>query len=166
TVDGVTEKARRVKLERAPQVFRDIRLGPIEQVPSEQAGDTLIRDRHGQWTYQFAVTVDDLDQGVDLVIRGEDLLTSTGRQIQLSQLLGRQTPASFLHHPLLRHEGGQKLSKSNHETGIRELRAAGWTVEGLLGQAGLALGLTTAEPLAFSDLVDRIRRESPAGVEG
>ena len=48
-----------------------------------------IRDRLGQWTYQFAVTVDDTEQHIDLVIRGADLLASTGRQIRLARLLGR-----------------------------------------------------------------------------
>ena len=43
-------------------------------VPSEQCGDLLARDRDGYWTYQFAVTVDDLVQGVTLVVRGDDLL--------------------------------------------------------------------------------------------
>jgi glutamyl-tRNA synthetase/glutamyl-Q tRNA(Asp) synthetase len=157
SVDGTVEKARRVRFERAPQVFHDLRLGSMEQVPSEQAGDILIRDRHGQWTYQFAVTVDDLDQGIDLVIRGEDLMTSTGRQIQLSHLLGRKTPPLFLHHPLIAHPDGRKLSKSDGETGLRELRASGWTVERLLGRAGFALGLTKGEPLPFSELVARMR---------
>jgi glutamyl-tRNA synthetase/glutamyl-Q tRNA(Asp) synthetase len=156
-VDGKVEKARRVLLAPAPQVFPDLRLGPVEQVPSDQAGDILIRDRHGQWTYQFAVTVDDLEQGVDVVIRGEDLLESTGRQIQLSQLLGRKTPPSFLHHPLVRHADGRKLSKSNQETGIRELRASGWTVERTLGHAGFALGLGEEGPCSFAELVARIR---------
>ncbi len=156
-VDGTVEKARRVLLARVPQVFPDLRLGSVEQVPSDQAGDILIRDRHGQWTYQFAVTVDDLDQGVDLVIRGEDLLESTGRQIQLSQLLGRDAPPSFLHHPLIRHPDGRKLSKSNQETGIRELRASGWSVERMLGHAGFALGLTEERPCSLADLLARIQ---------
>jgi len=160
-VDGTAEKARRVRLAREPQAFGDLRLGPIEQIPSEQSGDVLIRDRHGHWTYQFAVTVDDLDQGVDLVIRGEDLLESTGRQIQLSRLLGRTTPPMFLHHPLVRHPNGGKLSKSNRETGLRDLRASGWTAERVLGQAGLILGLTAGEPLGLPELVNRIRQTVP-----
>ena len=71
------------------------------QEPSTQCGDLLIRDRLGNWTYQFAVTVDDWLQEIDLVIRGIDLLESTGRQIRLARLLGRQTPPCFLHHGLV-----------------------------------------------------------------
>ena len=89
----------------------------------------LIRDRLGNWTYQFAVTVDDWRQGVDLVIRGIDLLQSTGRQIQLARLLGRDVPPIYMHHPLIMKSADQKLSKSDGDTGIRALRAAGWTRE-------------------------------------
>ena len=99
----------------------------MTQTPALQCGDLLVRDRDAQWTYQFAVTVDDMDQGIDLVIRGEDLLTSTGRQLQLAQLLVRPQPARFLHHGLIRHDDGEKLSKSRGDTGVRELRNAGAT---------------------------------------
>src|SRR5437773_1575341 len=95
--------------------------------PSEQCGDLLLRDRDGNWTYQFAATVDDYVQGVTLVIRGDDLLASTGRQLQLARLLGRAQPPEFLHHPLIMKSPTQKLSKSDRDTGIRDLRAAGWT---------------------------------------
>ena len=54
--------------------FDDLRLGRQVQEPAEQCGDLLVRDRLGHWTYQFAVVVDDMEQGVDVVIRGEDLL--------------------------------------------------------------------------------------------
>ena len=87
----------------------------------------VIRDRLGNWTYQFAAVVDDWVQGVTLVVRGEDLLDSTGRQIQLARLLGRQDPPAFLHHALLMKTPTQKLSKSDGDTGVRELRARGWT---------------------------------------
>src|SRR5436190_4986673 len=87
----------RVRLEPSLERFVDLRHGLQEQQPSEQCGDLLVRDRDGQWTYQFAATVDDLVQGVTLVIRGDDLLASTGRQLQLARLLGRVEPAEFLH---------------------------------------------------------------------
>jgi glutamyl-tRNA synthetase/glutamyl-Q tRNA(Asp) synthetase len=71
--------------------------------------------------------VDDYQQQIDLVIRGEDLLASTGRQIRLARLLGRERPPAFLHHRLVMKTPEQKLSKSDGATGLRELRAAGWT---------------------------------------
>ena len=72
----------RVVMDEGEERFDDGLLGPQRQDPSRQCGDLLLKDRHGNWTYQFAVTVDDLDQGIDLVIRGQDLLESTGRQMR------------------------------------------------------------------------------------
>jgi glutamyl/glutaminyl-tRNA synthetase len=125
----------RVRVEPSVERFVDLQLGPQEQRPSEQCGDLLVRDRDGNWTYQFAATVDDYVQGVTLVIRGVDLLPSTGRQIQLARLLGREEPPAFLHHPLIMKAPGQKLSKSDGDTGIRELRAAGWSPADVIGRA-------------------------------
>lgn len=135
--------------------FVDLQMGPQSQDPDQQCGDLLVRDRHGNWTYQFAVVVDDLDQGVDLVIRGEDLLASTGRQLRLGRLLGRSEPPRFLHHPLLRHPDGRKLSKSAHDTGLRELRAAGRSRDEVLGLAAHLSGLLdAARPIAPDQVGD------------
>lgn len=115
----------RVRMDPGIETFSDARLGRQSQDPATQCGDLLIRDRHGNWTYQFAVTVDDWEQKIDLVIRGEDLLDSTGRQIRLARLLGREQPPAYLHHPLIMKTATQKLSKSDGATGIRDLRASG-----------------------------------------
>jgi glutamyl-tRNA synthetase/glutamyl-Q tRNA(Asp) synthetase len=119
--------------------FVDERLGLQQQDPSEQCGDLLIRDRHGNWTYQFCATVDDWQQGIDLVIRGEDLLPSTGRQIRLARLLGRATPPSFMHHPLIMKSSTQKLSKSDGDSGVRDLRERGWSPAQVRQAAALQL---------------------------
>jgi glutamyl-Q tRNA(Asp) synthetase len=117
----------RVRMDPGVERFVDGILGAQDQDPSQQCGDVLIRDRVGNWTYQFAAAVDDFRQGIDLVIRGEDLLPSTGRQIRIARLLGREHPAAFRHHPLIMKSPDQKLSKSDGATGIRDLRAHGWT---------------------------------------
>ena len=117
----------RVRIDPGVERFVDGMLGPQEQDPSRQAGDVLIRDRLGNWTYQFVAAVDDHRQAIDLVIRGVDLLASTGRQIRIARLLGRAVPAEFRHHPLIMKSGDQKLSKSDGDTGVRDLRARGWT---------------------------------------
>jgi glutamyl-Q tRNA(Asp) synthetase len=124
--------ARRVRMDEGAETFIDERLGEQHQSPAEQCGDLLVRDRAGNWTYQFAVVVDDLDQGVDLVIRGEDLLPSTGRQIRLAKLLGRTSPPQFHHHALIMNPDGSKLSKSAGDTAIRALRQAGRSREEVL----------------------------------
>ncbi|HEX5004204.1 MAG TPA: glutamate--tRNA ligase family protein [Gemmatimonadales bacterium] len=135
----------RVRMEPGVERFEDLRLGPQVQDPAAQCGDLLARDRLGQWTYQFAVTVDDMLQEVDLVVRGEDLLESTGRQLRLARLLGRTSVPRYLHHPLIVHPGGAKLSKASRDTGIRDLRAAGIPAETVLGAAARATGLLTTE---------------------
>ena len=60
----------RVRIDDEPETAVDVRVGPLMQRPGRQCGDVLVRDRDGHWTYQFAVTVDDLDQDITLVIRG------------------------------------------------------------------------------------------------
>jgi glutamyl-tRNA synthetase/glutamyl-Q tRNA(Asp) synthetase len=120
----------RIRMAPGMEHFHDLRLGPQSQDPAEQCGDVMIRDRLGNWTYQWAAAIDDYLQGVTHVIRGEDLVESTGRQIRLARLAGRAAPATFLHHALIMqppdgNTPGRKLSKSNDDTGIRELRARG-----------------------------------------
>lgn len=122
----------RVRMDPGEETFDDGRLGVQVQDPSAQCGDLLVRDRLGHWTYQFAVTVDDWRQGIDVVIRGTDLLSSTGRQIRLARLLGRREPPVFVHHPLIMKSPDQKLSKSDGDTGVRELRARGMMPEEVL----------------------------------
>jgi glutamyl-tRNA synthetase/glutamyl-Q tRNA(Asp) synthetase len=90
------------------------------------------------------VTVDDLRQGVTLVVRGADLVGSTARQVALARLLGRTIPPVFLHHPLVIRPDGQKLSKSSGDTGIRELRGRGFRPETVIGMAAAAVGLIEA----------------------
>ncbi len=134
-------RARRVHLDDDAVAFDDLLLGMQRQVPSRECGDVLVRDRFGHWTYQFAVAVDDLDQRIEVVIRGEDLLSSTGRQVLLARLLGREPQALFVHHPLIRHEDGRKLSKAAHDTSLRELRADGASAAMLIGEAAWRAGL-------------------------
>ena len=119
----------RARLQPSLERFVDLARGPQEQHPASQCGDVLLRDRDGNWTYQFAAAVDDFADGITLVIRGDDLLPSTGRQIQLARLLGRTEPPRFLHHPLVMKSPAQKLSKSDGDTGVRDLRAKGWSRE-------------------------------------
>jgi glutamyl-tRNA synthetase/glutamyl-Q tRNA(Asp) synthetase len=136
--------ARRVRLDDRTEAFEDRALGVQQQCPQQQCGDVLVRDRHGLWTYQFAVVVDDMTHGIDVVIRGVDLLASTGRQLQLARWLGRARPLDWWHHPLLRHPDGRKLSKANRDTAIRERREAGVSAAALLGEAAALCGLLPA----------------------
>jgi glutamyl-tRNA synthetase/glutamyl-Q tRNA(Asp) synthetase len=148
----------RIRLSPGVERFEDGCHGLQEQAPAEQCGDLLARDREGNWTYQFAATVDDFEQGVSLVIRGDDLLASTGRQIQLARLLGRRRPPAFLHHRLIMKTPSQKLSKSDRDTGIRELRDRGASPSELIGRAALLGGVIPIErPVSAADVGELFR---------
>lgn len=134
----------RVRLAGGAETFKDGLLGPLTQLPAEQCGDLLVLDRDGHWTYQLAVTVDDTRQNVTLVIRGSDLVSSTGRQMQLARMLGRRNAPIFLHHPLIHDEHGEKLSKSAGDTGVRDLRSAGFSAPEVIGLAAYQVGLIGA----------------------
>lgn len=145
----------RVRMDEGEETFDDLLIGRQTQSPAEQAGDVLLRDRHGMWTYQFAATVDDAVQGVTHVIRGDDLLDSTGRQIRLARLIGRAEPPVFLHHPLIMKSAVQKISKSDADTGIRELRADGWSAGRVIGfTAALAKLIPAPRDLTVSDVTE------------
>jgi glutamyl-tRNA synthetase/glutamyl-Q tRNA(Asp) synthetase len=148
-LDERPDRGLRVLVEPGDEPFVDGLLGPQVQSPAGEYGDILLRDRDGNWTYQFAVTVDDERQGISAVIRGTDLLSSTGRQIRLARMLGRAEPPAFFHHPLLLNPSGEKLSKSNRDTGVRELRAAGLTPQDVIARATGYLRRLTNSPLPF-----------------
>jgi glutamyl/glutaminyl-tRNA synthetase len=130
----------------------DLLAGPLADEPAA-AGDLLVRDRSGNWTYAFCVVVDDARHGVTLVIRGRDLLDSTPVQLRLARLIGRPLPPQFLHHPLIRRVSGQKLSKAEGDTAVRNLLDAGRTPADLLGLAARLAGLQADEvPIDPADL--------------
>lgn len=131
----------RLRLDPGMERFEDALCGPQAQDPAAQCGDLLLRDRLGNWTYQCAATVDDFVQGVSLVIRGLDLLPSTGRQIRLARVLGRTAPPVYAHHPLVMKSPAQKLSKSNGDTGVRDLRSVGQSAAEIIGRAAHLAGL-------------------------
>ena len=131
----------RLRMDPGDEDFDDALCGAQRQTPARQCGDLLIRDRLGNWSYQFAVAVDDLEQQATLVIRGLDVLASTGRQLRVARLLGRREPPVFAHHGLLMQSPTQKLSKAEGATGVRALRAAGWSAPQVIGEAAHRLGL-------------------------
>jgi glutamyl-Q tRNA(Asp) synthetase len=114
--------------------WRDLRLGPQRQAVDREVGDFVLRRADGLWAYQLAVVVDDAEQSITQVVRGEDLTDNTARQILLQRALGLPTPA-YLHTPLVRAADGEKLSKQNgaQALDLREPLAALNQAAGLLG---------------------------------
>lgn len=141
----------RVALGEGDEAWNDVLLG-AQSGPVVGEGDLLVRDRNGNWTYALCVVVDDLRHGVDLVVRGEDLLEATPAQIRLGRLLGREVAPAFAHHPLVRRADGSKLSKAEGATSLRELLDAGQSPGALLGAAAARAGLLREErPLGFGE---------------
>ena len=119
----------------APVAWADRRLGPQRQDVAGAVGDFVLRRADGLWAYQLAVVVDDADQGITDIVRGEDLADNTARQVLLQQALGLPRPR-YLHTPLVLGRNGEKLSKQNGATPLDLSDPLGH-----LREAGLALGL-------------------------
>ena len=92
--------------------WSDRRWGQQKQNVGQEVGDFVLRRADGLWAYQLAVVVDDAAQGVTHVVRGEDLVDNTARQIVLQAALGLPSP-HYLHTTLVRGSNGEKLSKQN-----------------------------------------------------
>ncbi|UMY66594.1 MULTISPECIES: glutamate--tRNA ligase family protein [unclassified Flavobacterium] len=107
------------------------RIGHLEAGTS----DFIIRKRDGGPAYQIASLADDLYFGVDLIVRGDDLWTSTLSQLFLARLLGEQgfLDATFHHHGLLTDDANRKLSKSEGATSLRYMKSNGAGRETVLG---------------------------------
>ena len=104
--------------------FTDARLGRQAAVAGRDFGDFLVWRRDGTPSYQLACAVDDAEFGITEVVRGEDLVRSTFRQLLLFRALGAPPPAYF-HAALLRDDQGARLAKRHDALSLRALRAAG-----------------------------------------
>ena len=90
--------------------FTDRAVGVVEQNVASDVGDFVLKRADGCYAYQLGVVVDDALQSITDIVRGEDLLMNTPRQIYLQRVLGVATP-TYLHVPLVRNADGEKLSK-------------------------------------------------------
>jgi glutamyl-tRNA synthetase len=135
--------------------FEDGFVGHYEQDVSALSGDfVLARDERGAG-YMLAVVVDDDAMGITEVVRGDDLLSATPRQLLLYRALGLKPPA-FLHVPLVVSEEGRRLAKRHGDTRIRALREAGATPEQVVGLLAWWCGWAAwGERLTLRDLLPR-----------
>ncbi len=109
---GKPGRAWRFLTRAAPVEWNDRRLGPQRQDVESEVGDFVLLRADGLWAYQLAVVIDDADQGITHVVRGEDLADNTARQILLQRALRLPTPG-YLHTPLVLGANSEKLSKQN-----------------------------------------------------
>jgi glutamyl-tRNA synthetase len=125
------EDVKRLSKKRSPAVrlrvpdetvsFTDGRLGLHRENLARECGDFLVRRSDGVFAYQLAVVVDDSRMGVTEVVRGQDLLSSTARQLYLYWLLNDPAPL-YRHIPMLLAPDGRRLSKRDHDLSLQSLR--------------------------------------------
>jgi len=169
--DGPThperDAATRFRMPDPPPSFDDRVVGRVE---GEGRGDFVVRRKDGVFAYQLACVVDDHDERITEVLRGDDLVSSTPRQIALYEALGWPVP-DFAHVPLVYGDDGARLAKRHGAIGIAELREAGRTAESIVGELARGAGIIDrAEPVAAADLIEgfdlevlsRARRERDA----
>lgn len=125
----------RFRVPEGPVSFVDRLCGPYCQDVAHSVGDYVVKRADGLWAYQLAVVVDDAAQRITDVVRGQDLLDNTPRQILLQKALQVATPR-YMHIALVCDKNGKKLSKQNKATPVRTENPVA-LLEGLLGHFGL-----------------------------
>ncbi|MBK6692778.1 MAG: tRNA glutamyl-Q(34) synthetase GluQRS [Myxococcales bacterium] len=145
--------ALRVRVPRRTIAFDDALRGHVEQDLAEISDFVLMRG-DGVFAYQLAVLVDDVAMKITDVIRGDDLLSSTPRQLWLAEALGlAQRAPRYMHLPMVTDASGQRLEKRSRGSSIAMLRDAGVAAEEVLGALAHALGLTDrSEPVSAAEL--------------
>jgi glutamyl-tRNA synthetase len=150
----------RFRLPSAASIFTDRFHGPVRVDLHELGGDFVVWKSTGTPAYQLGVVVDDAAQSVTEVVRGQDLIPSTPRQLLLYQALGLVAP-EFAHVPLVVGPDGRRLAKRHGNTRLATLRAAGVRPEALVGLLAWSCGwLARPEPIAARELLSRFRLET------
>jgi len=141
--------------------FRDLVRGDLE-FAAKELGDAVLIRRDGRATYNFAVVVDDAAMRIDLVLRGDDHLSNTPRQVQFYAALGAPLPV-FAHLPMVRGADGEKLSKRHGAVSVAEYRRRGYPPEAVLNALVLlGWGPRDDDPILEADRM--VREFDPARV--
>ena len=128
-------------------IFDDQIRGPIE-FSNQELDDLIIRRTDGSPTYNFCVVVDDWDMGITHVIRGEDHINNTPRQINILKAIGAQVPV-YAHVSMILGDDGKKLSKRHGAVGVMQYRDDGYLPEALLNYL-VRLGWSHGDQEIFS----------------
>lgn len=133
--------------------FVDLVQGYYQENLAQDCGDFLVRRSDGTFAYQLAVVVDDAEQGVNSVVRGVDLLSSTPQQYYLQELLGLPHP-EYAHVPLMVTKDQRRLSKRHQDAALDALLVRFKTPEAIIGHiAGLAGLSPTSDPTTPEELL-------------
>ena len=139
----------RFRVEPQTLSLHDDMLGHVTLDPAE-SGDFVVQRADGAWAYQLAVVVDDISIKISHVLRGDDLLPSTGAQLLLYKALGAEPP-TFAHVPLLLDTDGARMAKRKGSLTLSALREAGVRPERVVGLLVFTLGLTDTLLEAHTD---------------
>jgi glutamyl-tRNA synthetase len=125
-------------------------------------GDFVVRRKGGLPAYQIASLAEDIDHGINLIVRGQDLLGSTAAQCYLAGLLNNNSfgSATFIHHALITDASGHKLSKSEGAPALKQLRAQGAQPSHIYRMVALWLGLEQT-PYTLQELLHAFWPETP-----
>ena len=133
--------------------FTDGFCGEYSQIPSELSGDFMLARHELGAGYMLAVVVDDASMGINQVVRGDDLLDSTPRQILIYRALGMELP-EYVHLPLVVGEDGRRLAKRHGDTRVASFREAGISAERIIGGLAASCGWADqGEELSLVDLL-------------
>ncbi len=143
-----------------PIAFVDQFVGSQLRNPQQEIGDFLITTKGGPPSYQLAVVVDDARQGVNRVVRGDDLLSSTPRQILLYRLLDLGPLPEYTHLPIIVGPDGRKLAKRHGDSRLASYRERGVTPERVVGLLAEWSGLGPRRPMSAAEFAGRFTLES------
>lgn len=135
------DASRRFRMPDPPPPFADEVAGPIADLGH---GDFIVHRKDGVFAYQLACVIDDHDMAITEVLRGDDLLSSTPRQIALYEALGWEVPA-FAHVSLVLGPDGERLAKRHGAISIAEQRAAGRSAASIVGELAFSAGLADTD---------------------
>jgi glutamyl-tRNA synthetase len=149
--EASTPSALRLRVPEGQLSFVDGLAGPQSVDVAAEVGDFVILSRSRLPAYQLAVVVDDAEQGVNEVFRGDDLLSSTARQLLVARALGLPEPKWF-HVPLVLDAGGRRLAKRADDLSLETIREAGVDARALVAWVGRSAGLTVPDRLTAREL--------------
>jgi glutamyl-tRNA synthetase len=151
----------RVRVPEGVTKFDDHFVGPHEHNIQATTGDFLVATKEGLPSYQLAVVVDDAQQRVDRVVRGDDLLGSTHRQVLLQQRLGLGPPPEYYHLPLVVGPDGHRLAKRHGDSRISHYRSLGVSAKRVIGLLAEWCGVGPRREMTSSEFADAF---APASV--
>ena len=155
TLLGEEGVAWRIRVPDPPTVFEDAFAGRQEFNIQQTVGDFLVATKAGLTSYQLAVVVDDSRQGVNQVVRGDDLLASTPRQMLLYDRLQLGPPPTYTHLPLVIGEDGRRLAKRHGDSRLTHYCEQGVSTERVIGLLAEWCGLGPRREMSTGEFLNQ-----------